>query len=305
MKNTLPAQTVPAFLSSLRDPLRRFFASKNYTVSGEVLQVNPWDGNIYVVIAGKDEKRTQSITVFIRESVLARSDFIPFEGMELQVTGTIGLVRNEIQIYVDQMEEAGLGAMREMMLVWEKQYQALIYRQKRMIPEICRKIAVISASNSKGFADFKNHLSNGEIILYDCKMQGEQAAGEIASAIYQINQEGGYDCICIVRGGGSFTELFPYSMPEVLSAIGYSKIVVAVAVGHTGDSLLCDKVADESFSTPTALAKEMSDRKQRLIAGKKQALRERTIQENNNRRMIVGGIIIVALLGIIGYLLTK
>lgn len=39
MKNTLPAQTVPAFLSSLREPLRRFFASNTYTVSGEVLQV--------------------------------------------------------------------------------------------------------------------------------------------------------------------------------------------------------------------------------------------------------------------------
>lgn len=299
------SQSVPVFLTSLKEPLQKYFARNSYTVSGEVLQVNPWGKNLYVVLAGQTEKRTLSITVFIREDVINRCSFIPFEGMELQVTGTIGLVRNEIQLYVQRMEEAGVGAMREQLLVWEKQYQALIYRQKRLIPEICRKVAVISNAYSQGFEDFENHLTNGEITLYDCKMQGEQAAGEIAAAIHQINQTGGYDCICIVRGGGSFSDLFPYNMPEVLSAIGYSKIVVAVAIGHTGDSLLCDKVADESFSTPTALAQEMSDRKQRLLAGKKQALRERSIQESGNRRMIVGGIIIAALLGIIGYLLMK
>ena len=298
-------QTVPLFLSRLRDPLRKCFAANSYTVTGEVTKVNPYQDSLYVTLAGEENSRPQWITVYIRGEIVDRCGVIPEEGMNLQVTGTIGLMRNEIQLYVQQMEEVGLGKMQEQIREWERKYQHLINREKRSLPVLCKRVAVISSTTAQGYEDFISHLTNGTPTLFDCRMQGEYAAPSIAEAIRKINRSGGYDCICIVRGGGSFTDLYPYNMPQLLDAIAGSAIPVAVAVGHESDSSLCDQVADASFATPTALALTLSGQKDRYLESRKQQLRERTFQENSNRRMIVAGVIILSLLGTIAYLIMK
>lgn len=306
MKNTdLVSQTVPAFLSIIREPIRKCFESNVYIVTGEVTQIKPWQDCLYVRLSGRQEHRSQEITVFIRGEITDSCRLIPEEGMNLQVTGTIGLVRNEIQITVLRMEETGRGQMQERIRAWEINYQHLIQRGKKELPVLCTRIAVISSANAQGYEDFKKHLTNGEAILFECRMQGEYAAADISKAVKEINNTSSFDCICIVRGGGSFTDLFTYNMPEVMEAIAGSILPVAVAVGHDSDHSLCDKVADASFSTPTALALELSNRKKQYINAKSQTLRDRTAMETQNRHMIVGVVIIAALISIIGYLLLK
>lgn len=292
-------RNVPELLKDLREPVQQCFAGREYTVGGEARTVNPWQGNLYIRLTGMQEGRTQEMTVFVPEAVATRISFDLQEGSGLIITGHIMLSRDELQLYAHKVTETGFGVMQTQIQEWDRKYLSLFQRAKKIIPPICREIAVVSSERAQGYTDFISHFDNGGVTLYPCQLQGEGAAKDIAGAIAAAAHAGRFDCICVVRGGGSFADLFPFNMPDVLLAIAGSPIPVAVAVGHESDKTLSDKMADASFATPTALAMALTGRKQQYLNA--QVAREKGRQ--HNRQLIAAGVIIAALAGIVVYLL--
>ena len=96
------------------------------------------------------------------------------------------------------------------------------------------------------------------IILVPVAVQGETAAGQIATAIRTFNQEspqfGHVDVLIVGRGGGSIEDLWAFNEEQVVRAIASSRIPIVSAVGHETDVTLADFVADVRAPTPSAAA---------------------------------------------------
>ena len=69
--------------------------------------------------------------------------------------------------------------------------------------------------------------------------------------------DGKYDMVALIRGGGSYLEVF--SNPDLIEAVVNMKSAVISAVGHAEEKHHFKKVADLAIDTPTALGKFFSD----------------------------------------------
>ena len=87
----------------------------------------------------------------------------------------------------------------------------------------------------------------------ETRVQGEGAEIDIAEAIDRASRED-VDAIIVLRGGGSYEDLYPFNTEPVVRAIARSRHPVVTAIGHTGDRHLADEIADAVFKTPTAAA---------------------------------------------------
>lgn len=259
------SQSISELLTSLKEPVRKIFSGQTFMVYGDVEKVKPWNSLVYVTLIDKTDRQNYSLSVLINNAVIARGGCRIEEKMKILVTGTVTLVRNEIQIVATSYEDLGHGRLQRQIEEWKVTYQQLFKRDKKSLPFICRKIAVISNPQIQGLEDFATHLRYGEVTVFETKMQGNTIAEQIAELIRTINSRNQYDCVCIVRGGGGFTDLFEFNKPVLLEAIASSGIPVITAIGHETDYPLCDFAADIRFSTPTDAGRKLTERMEELL----------------------------------------
>ena len=130
-------------------------------------------------------------------------------------------------------------------------------QKELVLPELPRRLAVITSRTAAGYQDFQKHLqSSGYAIsfdLFEALMQGEQAPSSICEALEEA-AEGGYDAILILRGGGSETDLACFDDESLAMAIATCPVPVVTAIGHDKDVHIADMVSGQSVKTPTALA---------------------------------------------------
>lgn len=139
--------------------------------------------------------------------------------------------------------------------------------QNTLLPDVIQRVAVISSATAAGYADFKNQLEENEygydvhIDLYQAAMQGQNTEREVCSALDQINVlSDEYDCIAIIRGGGSRLDLASFDNYNIGYKISTSKIPVITGIGHEIDSTVADIVSYAPLKTPTAVAAYIIDR---------------------------------------------
>lgn len=123
-----------------------------------------------------------------------------------------------------------------------------------------QRIAVVSAPGAAGYGDFINQLLNNpsrlrfEPRLFPAVMQGEKAAASIVEALNEINTQGGWDCVVIIRGGGATSDLQCFEDYNLALNIAQFDIPVIIGIGHERDVTLLDYVANMRVKTPTAAA---------------------------------------------------
>ncbi|MBA4358845.1 MAG: exodeoxyribonuclease VII large subunit, partial [Desulfovibrio sp.] len=93
---------------------------------------------------------------------------------------------------------------------------------------------------------------NLEVLIYPVKVQGAEAAGEIAATLDDLGTFPGVEVIVLARGGGSLEDLWPFNEEVVARAIHRCPIPVVSAVGHEVDFTIADFVADKRAPTPSA-----------------------------------------------------
>jgi exodeoxyribonuclease VII large subunit len=144
--------------------------------------------------------------------------------------------------------------------------------RKRALPYPPRRIALVTAGGSAAYADFLKILSarwaGVSVDHYDVLVQGEQAPGQIVSAIAAANaQAEPPDVLVITRGGGSAEDLAAFSTEQVTRAVAASRVPTLVAIGHEIDISLAELAADQRASTPSNAAELLTpDRKAVLAA---------------------------------------
>ena len=132
---------------------------------------------------------------------------------------------------------------------------------KLELPELPRRLAVISSETAAGYGDFMEHLHGNPYgfkfftELFQAPMQGSEAAAGIIAALDTIaGRAGEFDAALILRGGGSATDLDCFDDYDLAANIAQFPLPVLTAIGHERDTHVADLVAFEHLKTPTALA---------------------------------------------------
>jgi exodeoxyribonuclease VII large subunit len=204
-------------------------------------------------------------TAAVIKCVMWRSDaerlsFLPSEGMEIIVSGTVRAYapHGSYQLQVKEMRKAGLGEKFLLVEQWKKQLAAegcFSLERKRCIPPFPARVGVVTSETGAVIHDIRTVVGRRyplEIIISPTAVQGELAHREIAAAICRIS--GLVAVVIVAGGGGSFEDLFPFNHPDVVRAIVACPVPVVSAIGHEVDVTLSDLAADIRAPTPSAAA---------------------------------------------------
>ncbi len=232
-------------------------------VKGEISNFRiPASGHCYFTL--KDEQSQIRAVLFRMQHRQLR--FAPESGIQVlcQCRLSVYEPRGEYQLIVETMEPQGLGALQLAFDQLKRKLQAeglFEASRKRPLPLCPRKIAIVTSATGAALQDmlkvFKRSLYPVSITLLPARVQGAEAAGEIAQALRNINSLAGrfeWDVVIVGRGGGSVEDLWPFNEEVVARAVSSCRIPVISAVGHEIDYTISDLTADYRAATPTAAA---------------------------------------------------
>lgn len=255
----------PINVSQLNGYIKRVLQSDpllgNVSVIGEVSNLkHHGSGHIYFTL--KDE--LSKINCFLAADMLKDIRFELAEGMEITATGYIFIYERggTYSLNIRDIQVEGTGNLS---VAFEKLKEKLAKeglfdeKKKKPISFFPYNIAVITSETGAAVKDIikiiKNRNNIVNVMIYPVLVQGPNAAGEIAEAIYKVNElYPQTDTIIIGRGGGSMEELWAFNEEIVARSIFASKIPIISAVGHEIDFTISDFVADKRAETPTAAA---------------------------------------------------
>ena len=240
-------------------------------VQGEISNFRvPPSGHCYFTL--KDDRSQIAAVMFRRQGTALR--FTPENGLAVLCLGRVSVytVRGDLQLYVEEMEPQGQGAL---FLAFEQLKKKLAAQglfadsRKRTLPFLPDTIGIVTSSKGAALHDMlrilRDRFSDRRIIIRAVKVQGDGAARQIAEAIADFNRLGGVDVLIVGRGGGSLEDLWAFNEEVVARAICASNIPIVSAVGHEIDFTIADFVADCRAPTPTAAAEMIMPRKVDLL----------------------------------------
>ena len=204
--------------------------------------------------------------------------FRPENGMGVVCAGRVSVYPRDgaYQLYVSEIRPDGMG---DLYVAFEQlkarlQAEGLFDREhKKPLPLIPRRIAVVTSGAGAAVRDIIRVLGKrwplAKVIILPVRVQGAEAAGEIAGAIRYASKYRLADLIITGRGGGSMEDLWAFNEEIVARAIYASEIPVISAVGHEPDVTISDFVADLRAATPSNAAElavpDQSDVLDRLL----------------------------------------
>lgn len=273
--------TVSALTALLRLHIESAFS--DIWVEGEVSNLRiPTSGHAYFTLK---DANSQIRAVLFRSAGRALR-FALQDGIHLVCRGRVSVYepRGDYQVIVEHAEPKGMGALQ---LAFEQLKQRLAAEglfdqaRKRPLPFLPSRIGVVTSPTGAAIRDIvqvaRKRFPAIEIVLNPVAVQGDSAAGEIARAIAELNEFGGFDVLIVGRGGGSLEDLWPFNEEIVARAIAASRIPVVSAVGHEIDYTIADFVADVRAPTPSAAAELVIRDRQDLLSQAK-SLRGRILQ---------------------------
>ena len=261
---------VRELVTALRTHVEREFT--DIYAEGEISNYRPADsGHLYFTL--KDGSAQLRVVMWRGQARLLR--FRPENGLAVIARGRVTIYedRGDLQLQAEMLEPKGAGALQ---LAFEQLKAKLAAeglfdtQRKKPIPTLPRRIGVVTSARGAALQDILNILrrrhESVSVLIYDVRVQGETAAGEVTEGVKYFNKVRNVDVVVIARGGGSFEDLFAFNDEALARSIAASKIPVISAVGHETDFTICDFVADLRAPTPSAAAELVVQSKHELAA---------------------------------------
>ncbi|MBI3180022.1 MAG: exodeoxyribonuclease VII large subunit, partial [Deltaproteobacteria bacterium] len=214
-----PTSATPAILTvtqlnqRARLLIERTFA--RVSVVGELSGLRQVSGHFYFTL--KDEGAQLNAVLFRGDARFIKT--LPTDGMEVVATGrlTVYPPQGRYQLVVERLEARGAGALQ---IAFEKLKEKLAAEglfaaaRKRALPVLPRRVAVITSPTGSVIRDIvqvaTRRLPGAHIIVFPARVQGADAAPEIAAAIGRASRAAtawAIDVIIVARGGGSLEDL--------------------------------------------------------------------------------------------------
>lgn len=288
----LPAEmlSVSALARSVRDLLEHRYPLT--WVRGEISNlVRAKSGHIYFSL--KDDFAQLRCVMFRNRR--QHLDWEPVDGMQVEVNVLVTLYepRGDLQLNVETMRRAGMGALFETFVALrdrldkEGLFDASI---KRPLPAFPRSVGVVTSLQAAALRDVLTTLCRRNhaiaVVIYPVPVQGAGAADRIASMLDRAGQRDECDIVILCRGGGSIEDLWAFNDEALARAIRNCPIPVVTGIGHETDFTIADFVADQRAPTPTGAAELASPPRDVLlsrVASLATRLRQRTGRDIEDR----------------------
>jgi len=244
-------------------------------IQAEIAQVNHSRGHVYIDLIEQEEqgviKAQARANIWSgQRALLERKHGSHFqqvlqEGQETKLLVKVTFhERWGYSLNIQDIDPAftlGKLALEREAILEQVRKEKLIGKNKGIkLARVIERIAIISSATAAGLADFEETLFHNpynyrfDVDLYAAAMQGIQTEPEVIEQLNKIANNGTYDLIVIIRGGGSKIDLAAFDSLEIARAISRSNIPVWTGIGHEIDIVIADLVAHEYFKTPTAVA---------------------------------------------------
>lgn len=245
----------------------------------------------------KDDKGQLSCTLWKTQA--DRTGFDLGDGMAVLVHGELTFFekRGTLQINVDHVEPAGLGTLY---LELEKRKKLLeaqgcfAQERKKPKPAEINSIAIVTGETTAALQDALKTIRLRwpmlKVKLFKTPVQGEEAPPKIVRALQAADQSGA-DAVLLIRGGGSFEDLFCFNDPRIVYALNQMETYTVTGIGHEIDTSLADLAADHMALTPTAAAQwvtpDQHEVKARLDSLQKQLIQSARAIFNHNAQKLM------------------
>jgi len=246
-------------------------------VHAEISQWKDVRGNVYLDLVCHDEKNGEvnaqlSATIWYKSFLFIKAKLgnllpsILCEGSQVLLKVQVDFhERYGLKLTIEDIDPSytiGLMEMNRQKILQRLQDENLVEKNKASrMPLVAQRIAVISSENAAGYIDFIKHLQENvygyafSVTLFQAAMQGQNTEKEVCQALRSISsQSDKFDCIAIIRGGGSKMDLSWFDNYAIGAAIAQSPVPVLTGIGHDIDSTVADVVSHMSCKTPTAVA---------------------------------------------------
>jgi exodeoxyribonuclease VII large subunit len=262
-------------------------------VEGEISNFRaPDSGHLYFTL--KDGNAQIRVVMFSSKARLLR--FRPTDGMQVVVRGRVTIYedRGELQIAAEYLEPKGAGGLQVAFEQLKAKLEAeglFAAERKKAIPALPARIGIVTSPQAAALHDILNILRrrhhSANVVIYPAQVQGDAAAGEVASGVRYFNANRGdagrsVEVIIVGRGGGSAEDLTAFNDEGLARVVAASEIPVISAVGHETDFTIVDFVADLRAATPSAAA-ELVIRSRVEIESQAEAVRGRLVRAMERR----------------------
>lgn len=182
---------------------------------------------------------------------LVRADFYP-------ASGRFQLIVQDI----DPSFTLGKLALTKEQILRELAERGLAERNRSLgAPVPATRIGVLTSPEADGWNDFRRHLEESgggfDVTVFPVKVQGTELKPTMLAGLrWFAARAERFDVLCVLRGGGSRTDLAWFDDREVALAVAQHPLKVLVGIGHQRDQSVLDLIA-QSEKTPTAVAEHL------------------------------------------------
>ena len=243
----------------------------NVLVEGELSDVRRAKGHVYFTLNDEEDPAQLRGVMFASD---ARRTKAPLEdGARIRFRGKLSLytARGQFQLIARAAKLAGEGDLAAQFRKLRAKLEAeglLDSERKRPLPELPRVVGVVTSRTGAALRDIIRVASERcpvQILVADCRVQGEDAPGSIVSALELIQRVGDLDVVIVSRGGGSAEDLWAFNDEGVARAVAACRVPVVSGVGHEVDVTIADLVADVRAATPSNAAEIVVPEREALV----------------------------------------
>ena len=251
--------SISSVIARIKNVLTQTMDLDGIWIQGEISNLTKHrSGHYYFSL--KDKSGEMSCVMF--SSYVSRLNFNVEEGMRVLVSGSINVYeqRGSLQLVIRQMKQDGLG---DLYLEFEKRKQDLLRAgyfdesHKKAKPDYIENIGVVTGAQAAALQDVLSTIQRRwpmlKVTLYPSFVQGSFAPKSLIQSLKEADTHN-HDALLIVRGGGSFEDLFCFNDVQLVKTIYSLNTYIVSGVGHEVDTTLCDLVCDHRSVTPTAAA---------------------------------------------------
>src|ERR1700683_865587 len=226
--------TVRALVAAVRTHLER--ECSDAWVEGEISNCRAQNsGHFYFTL--KDGNAQLRVVMFSSKARLLR--FRPADGMQVVVRGRVTVYeeRGDLQLAAEYIEPKGAGGLQVAFEQLKAKLEAeglFAAGRKKAIATLPSKSGILTSPQAAALRDILNILQRrhhtASAVIYPAQVQGDLAAGEVASGVRYFNESKSVEVIIVGRGGGSAEDLAAFNEEGLARVVAASEIpVVAVS----------------------------------------------------------------------------
>ena len=251
-------------------------------VHGVITQISEKPKVVYMSIADFEEgsvipQATVSLSCFAAKFAAIKAKIASFDNpfeikpqikVQLLIRAEVYVPYGKLQaqiLDIDPVYTLGELALTKSAILRKLATEGLLDKNKSVpFAEMPLRVGLITGEGTAAYRDFSTKLAESpfafHIVPAFAKMQGNETESSVIEALETLRNDPELDVVCIVRGGGSKTDLTFFDSEALCRAVANYPIPVFTGIGHEIDRSLLDEVAYQACITPTDCAKHLIER---------------------------------------------